>query len=320
VKDNRLYYHLLKKVILLKPDDYTYSVTVTDSIGCVDSIGAEVRVSSGIVELVNILESNIDICYGTQLLYAYNNSLTSDLNDNPIKDEFQFDNNGMVYHLLEWKDSRGMIKDSDKSGECTSAKIDTLNKSVVAPQGEIVRFGNDGPNTLVYSDADNSAQNATYKWFTIDANGFKELKDSVERIADERIIDCGDFECNVDNPNQVIGLLVRDNKTECHNVFLYNAGNLLSADTSVSINENLVNTYFNLYPSPNQGYFNISFSSPILKGTLQFYNVKGQQIHTQKIEYPANHSFNLSNASPGVYYVVLKNNQSVITQQKFIMY
>jgi|GEM_PF-6693307 len=284
---------------------YPYSVTV-DSLGCLGTSGDTFTVRKGIEKLSNTIKESIkidtiNICEGTIDLYAYSKSLTE--SGKNIVNQINTSNTNYFFH--QWNEA-GSIKDPNADGKCTKLELSQLS-NFEAPNGLIEKFGNS--STLVYSDEDGSATNASYQWFIIDdVEGFKLLEN-----ANDRTIDCLNFDCDINNNSEIIGLYVVNNTNKCGNAILFNAS------TFVSTNEFLNQPHFNINPAISNGQFNVTLPQNTIGGQLSFYNINGSEVHTEKVESKMTKRFNFSNYLKGIYVAVLKVDNTIIAHKKIII-
>lgn len=290
---------------LVSGQDYTYTAFV-DSLGCVNSDEETFEIAEAIIKVLDNSKvkgelgiNSITICEGSNNLYSYNNKLSRQ-GGNKIIEIKTVETN---FYLHQWNEI-GVLWDPNIDEECTRVEIQEISNT--APLGLIERFGTS--TTLVYSDNDNSANEVKYRWFTIDnQEGFNLIADQKERT-----IDCEFANCNLEDNSQVIGLIVVHNNTQCVNVFMYNA------DTYVSVNEHLNQLYFNLYPTVNNGYIYVNSNFNQANGKLLFYNVKGEEIHSEKTRFQSK-QFNFNSYKEGIYIAVLKFENKILAQQKFVI-
>jgi len=71
--------------------------------------------------------------------------------------------------------------------------------------------------------------------------------------------------------------------------------------TSVSIQENSLESAFQLYPNPNNGNFNLKATSEMIGKSYQIFDMKGSIIHEARIESTFS-QIELSNANKGIYF------------------
>ncbi len=78
----------------------------------------------------------------------------------------------------------------------------------------------------------------------------------------------------------------------------------------------IANTYFNVFPNPNDGAFTISFKQHIPGCTIKIHNLSGQEVYTKKLaEYTGNVEVDISNFSKGVYIIQVLFDNQVITEK-----
>lgn len=93
-------------------------------------------------------------------------------------------------------------------------------------------------------------------------------------------------------------------------------GNLGCIQNSVSIEENKISN-INIFPNPTNGFINIDLNMNHNEYTLNVCNIYGIVIYFEKIS--ENSVIDLTNFPPGIYFLYLKSNQSVVYVKKIII-
>ena len=82
-------------------------------------------------------------------------------------------------------------------------------------------------------------------------------------------------------------------------------------------NSNIIN----LYPNPNNGHFAIDLGSGLdLNSRITIINLSGKTIYNDMLkEQESSREFDLSNAAPGTYILMVTNGNTIVTTEKFIL-
>lgn len=294
----------------------TYSVIVTDSIGCEGMVEDSVYVVQGI-DLVypNIIDDNI--CKGSKILYQYNRNLNFE--SNPSENN-QYQNNNLK--LVEWN-TNGSFLDQTNSSDCN--KVDVSLTENTAPNGKIQPFGTS--STLVFSDSDISANHLDYQWFFINIiEGAESIYNELNN-ANERIIDCNDFDClfafSNENEGKVLGLEIYDQRNGCTNLIFYDKLGLFPGLKEIPVGLAAIefNQSFNLYPNINDGSFIVQIAASLQYDyNIAIFNAHGKMVHLDQLSNKRIQQINIPNIEAGIYFAILKQENRDVARQKFIIH
>lgn len=92
----------------------------------------------------------------------------------------------------------------------------------------------------------------------------------------------------------------------------------ISIGNFVGLKENR-NTSFSVYPSPVIDEAQIQFNNFMNNGEISIYSVSGQKMIEKKNVNGDNYKLNLSNLNNGIYFIVLKNENGIVTTQKIVV-
>jgi PKD repeat protein len=95
--------------------------------------------------------------------------------------------------------------------------------------------------------------------------------------------------------------------------------NVLEQVCNVGIHENTFETYFNLYPSPNDGMLNIDVKNTVDINSIEVYNVTGQLVAKFQNQLQSKNVFDLSNQNNGLYFVRINTVKGVFSKSFVII-
>lgn len=298
-------------------ENITYSIAVKDDYGCMGSDKDSVTILSGIDVIIPNIPAD-SICKGTKVLYFNDNNLqfNNEYSTNKI-----YENDALK--IVEWEVS-GSIFDQNNTTECYKVDV-SFDSGKNAPNGKIQPFGTS--NTLVFADADNSANYLLYQWFFIDLNKGTEFIYNKMLNATERIIDCTNFDClfafSEENSYKVLGLEIYNFQNGCTNLIFYDKHNLFPGlkDIPVGISDIPNRQQFIVYPNVNSGSFFIKLlSSQKAQHHIVIYNLLGELILLEKFTNQGFQPIYLPNIEAGIYFVILNQDNRAVAKQKLIIH
>ncbi len=95
--------------------------------------------------------------------------------------------------------------------------------------------------------------------------------------------------------------------------------NVLEQVCNVGLHENTFETYFNLYPSPNDGMLNIDVKNAVDINSIEVYNVTGQLVAKFQNQLQSKNVFDLSNQNNGLYFVRMNTVKGVFSKSFVII-
>jgi hypothetical protein len=95
--------------------------------------------------------------------------------------------------------------------------------------------------------------------------------------------------------------------------------NVLEQVCNVGIHENTFETYFNLYPSPNDGMLNIDMKNSVDINSIEVYNVTGQLVAKFQNQLQSKNAFDLSNQNNGLYFVRINTAKGMFSKSFVII-
>jgi hypothetical protein len=95
--------------------------------------------------------------------------------------------------------------------------------------------------------------------------------------------------------------------------------NVLEQVCNVGILENTFESYFSLYPSPNDGMLNIDVKNAVDINSIEVYNVTGQLVAKFQNQLQSKNVFDLSNQNNGLYFVRMNTVKGVFSKSFVII-
>jgi hypothetical protein len=88
---------------------------------------------------------------------------------------------------------------------------------------------------------------------------------------------------------------------------------------NVGLQENTFETYFTLYPSPNDGLLNIDMRNAVDINSIEIYNVTGQLVAKFNNQLQPKNIFDLSNQNNGLYFARMNTEKGVFSKSFVII-
>jgi hypothetical protein len=98
-------------------------------------------------------------------------------------------------------------------------------------------------------------------------------------------------------------------------ILINSGGAITTLCSTVAIPEDTENPLFHVFPNPSSGNFVVEFSNRIKKGEIEFYNIIGEKILSEKIINESKIKIKLNNILSGVYLIKVNDSGKIATKK-----